>query len=421
MEQLVPAQLTSAGRAALEEDETQVATATRVSLCDRNKKLLHECKEGMLAVTTHHVWWWTPPQPGRNPDEAHAMKLPLQRILKAEAHSSLFRREPRIDLFFASDPSAPLLRFVFRDNKCAEVFERLQTSLARKNWEKPKQVVKRESGFNTQFAGVGGVMRRQQQEREQTANLTTEAFSDLKQLLDSASEIVKLADRFSSAISQNQAKAQAAAAAAAGGSSETVERKQEDDFFALLNDMGIANPATKRACGSRYHEELARELADFLAKHLKRHSATGAIALTDLYCLVNRARGTELISPNDLYQACILMKPLGLNFVLKTFESGVSVLQSISLNDDTVSSRFVELLRDQNDPFTARINAVSVASAFSLSLQLALEQLKTAEKLGYLCRDETAQGVDFYLNLFEHVQIYDEEAPPVPPPVPPSH
>jgi ESCRT-II complex subunit VPS36 len=51
--------------------------------------------------------------------------------------------------------------------------------------------------------------------------------------------------------------------------------------------------------GALYHEELAKQLADSLQKHLAKN---GMIALTDAYCLYNRARGTDLISPEDMYR-----------------------------------------------------------------------------------------------------------------------
>lgn len=41
--------------------------------------------------------------------------------------------------------------------------------------------------------------------------------------------------------------------------------------------------------GSIYHQELARELADFLSKFLDRQDTMKP--LTDLYCVFNRARG----------------------------------------------------------------------------------------------------------------------------------
>jgi hypothetical protein len=51
----------------------------------------------------------------------------------------------------------------------------------------------------------------------------------------------------------------------------------------------------RESAGSLYHIQLARQLGDWLQKPLERFG--GMIALTDLYCLFNRARGTELISP----------------------------------------------------------------------------------------------------------------------------
>ena len=37
----------------------------------------------------------------------------------------------------------------------------------------------------------------------------------------------------------------------------------------------------------------------------------GVLALVDLYCMYNRARGTDLISPDDLILACNTMTARG--------------------------------------------------------------------------------------------------------------
>lgn len=44
--------------------------------------------------------------------------------------------------------------------------------------------------------------------------------------------------------------------------------------------------------------ELSRELERFLIGVLDKFG--GVLALVDIYCMYNRARGTELISPEDL-------------------------------------------------------------------------------------------------------------------------
>jgi len=60
------------------------------------------------------------------------------------------------------------------------------------------------------------------------------------------------------------------------------------------------------------------------------------MALTDVYCRVNRARGLELLSPEDLIQACHMLEKLNLPIRLREFDSGVKVLQLQSHSDANV-------------------------------------------------------------------------------------
>ncbi len=55
----------------------------------------------------------------------------------------------------------------------------------------------------------------------------------------------------------------------------------------------------------------------------------GVLALVDLYCMYNRARGTDLISPEDLLIACEkLNTESNSKIILRTFNSGVKVVQN---------------------------------------------------------------------------------------------
>ena len=75
---------------------------------------------------------------------------------------------------------------------------------------------------------------------------------------------------------------------------------------------------TKQSAGSLYHQQLARELADFAAPHVAR--AGGMVALTDVYCLLNRARGAELVSPADLAKAAAELERLQLPVRLRKLQ-----------------------------------------------------------------------------------------------------
>lgn len=94
------------------------------------------------------------------------------------------------------------------------------------------------------------------------------------------------------------------------------------------------------------------------------------LALPDLYSLFNRARGTSLVSPDDLYRACVLFEELGVPVRLKKFESGVLVVQSVNYNDDTIGKQIADLIR-LDGPQTA----FEVARTKNISIALATEEL----------------------------------------------
>lgn len=120
------------------------------------------------------------------------------------------------------------------------------------------------------------------------------------------------------------------------------------------------------------------------------------MTVTDVYCLFNRARGTALVSPDDLVNACHLFEKLGLPMRLKTFDSGVLVVQAKSESDEVVCGEILKLLPDNK----SWVTALEVSSKLSMSLLLAKEHLLNAENTGKLCRDDTLEGLRFYRNLF---------------------
>lgn len=63
----------------------------------------------------------------------------------------------------------------------------------------------------------------------------------------------------------------------------------------------------------------------------------GMMALTDVFCRINRARSLELLSPEDILNACKIMESLSLPLKLFEFSSGVMVLQLTSLDTESVT------------------------------------------------------------------------------------
>ena len=235
--------------------------------------------------------------------------------------------------------------------------------------------------FSTHSAGIGGLIRRQERGQRKTKQLAEQAFSDLGALMSEASKMVSLIERYTEA-QKREAK-------------EDGDGKDAEQFDSLLQQIGIANPVTKSTAGNLYREELARELADFLAQPLE--AAGGMLALTDIYCMFNRARGTELISPDDLLNACTTLTSLGLPMHLRTFPSGVKVVQSASHSDANVAERVKAVMAEHGGE---SMTAAEFATTAKVSFSVARQQLVAAEGCGAVCRDESFEGLIFFPNLF---------------------
>lgn len=157
--------------------------------------------------------------------------------------------------------------------------------------------------------------------------------------------------------------------------------------------LGIDDPVVKDnfSSSSEYYDSLARQLTEFLLDALTESG--GMMSLADVYCRVNRARGMELLSPEDLLNACHRMQgPIK----LRTFPSGAMVLQTDSHNNEMITQEICDELKNRS----AGISTEELARFCNISLVLSMERLLTAERSGELCRDESVEGLRFYLNLF---------------------
>ncbi|KAI8911033.1 EAP30/Vps36 family-domain-containing protein [Gorgonomyces haynaldii] len=218
--------------------------------------------------------------------------------------------------------------------------------------------------------GVSGVMNSIAALNEKTGNDLQDAFADLDSLMDKALEMVKLAESLRSKVGDR-------------GELET-----------LFLELGISQPVTKEATGDLYHQELAKQLADFLGPLFEKLKMQ-MMSLTDIYCFYNRARGVSLVSPEDLHRATLEFEKLGLPYVLYEFESGLKAVQSKSLDKDEQTTKILNLMSQDSG-----LTAVSLAKKLQMSIALSQELLNMLEKNGLVCRDDSIEGLLYYPNLF---------------------
>lgn len=231
-------------------------------------------------------------------------------------------------------------------------------------------------------AGIVGIERSIQEKQRATDASINLAFQDLSKLMAKAKEMVAISRSISAKIKERQG---------------DITEDETIRFKSYLLSLGIDDPVTRDSYKSnnQYHMDLAKEIAKVLLDPIKE--VGGMMTLTDAYCRVNRARGFELLSPEDLLEACKLLEQLNLPIILRRFDSNVLVLQTSSYNDKTIVKETSEFLK-----LNKAVTSGDLAKKLGIPLSLALERLLTTEKFGFAVRDDSINGLIFYYNLFTH-------------------
>ncbi|KAL5220621.1 hypothetical protein ABZP36_025334 [Zizania latifolia] len=256
--------------------------------------------------------------------------------------------------------------------------------------------------------GVFAILRMEQEAWESAGQNLQDAFQDLNASFLSttkcsndliisackfskAKEMMELAEKMRQKLLTNSS---------AQSNSNDEELGSKQDMQDWLLSVGIVSPVTKETAGALYHQQLSRQLADYISIPLEQ--AGGMMALVDVYCLYNRARGTDLISPEDLLQACSLWEKFDVPVMLRKFDSGVKVIQTKTHSDDEVFAR-ISSLAQKADALKKGISPSDAAFTLGIAPGLAKEHLQNAESIGILCRDVSPDGLRFYINLFNEI------------------
>ncbi|CAG9856613.1 unnamed protein product [Phyllotreta striolata] len=376
--------------------ESTQAVENNVRLYDGDQKTSFE--GGELIITSHRILWARPGQIARG-QTCLALNLSLVVFFEEESPSAFsFSRSRKIVLHLTETndhSNGPQLTSIynfiklsFREGYTNNVVSILGNLLQTKPWE-PKVIEHTQSQVAQNKPhipaikprlGIVGIERSIQQKHKETDESISHAFQDLSKLMVMAKEMVNISRNISNKIKEKQG---------------SITEDETVRFKSYLLSLGIDDPVTRESYKSdnQYYESLARQICDFIHKHVQEMG--GMMALTDVFCWVNRARSLELLSPEDILNACKLMEGLNLPIKLYEFSSGVMVLQLSSLDSSSIAEATAEMVEEKES-----LAAEELSQALGISLTLAKERLLTAEKLGKCCRDDSIQGLRFYPNLF---------------------
>ena len=308
-------------------------------------------------------------------------------------------RTQRVHLFFGKGVDGKgkggIVEVKFGKSRDKERFKKsLGESLRRKEWvrvEKAWRILKEEEErkrrFDVSKVGIGGVIRGVDEESRKRGVVISQGFRDLDSLMGMARELVGIAGRFKEGMTGD-----------GEGDKEEGDGEERNAFVEMMNELGIESPVTKSMAGGNlrlYRLQLARQVGEFIIRPLEELG--GVMTLTEVYCAYNRGRAsTELVSPDDLVQACLLFEGLELGLKLVRLESGVQAVEFGGSRKEVVARRVEKIAREKGS-----VSAIDLMEVMkSMPIQRIMAILLDAEKRGFLCRDETENGLRFFPNLF---------------------
>lgn len=268
-----------------------------------------------------------------------------------------------------------------------------------------------ESQERARTVGLAGLQQRDLETRKNNEIVIGTAFEDLEALMASAKEVVALAERFSGAM--------AASSTTTGSTEASALVSRSATAMGLMTTKDVLG--TGSTSDSLYLSELSRNLAEFLTDDatgvLRREG--GIMTLVDLWAVFNRARGgVELVSPLDFHKAASLWEKLNLPVRLRSFRSGVLVVQGKDRTDEKTIAGLLAWLgtlhatsADEVSPWDVRrygrgVTPQEVAERFGWSVGVASEELQLAEERGVLCREEGVEGLRFWENWLTETGVW---------------
>lgn len=358
-----------------------------VRLYDGNNKTKCDC--GELTVTTHRIFWGIP---GAFSAGEICLALPIRLIHEVEEVFNKtfdFSRSRRIILHLLEPDSDRnegvqttsdynFIKVSFRDGLTSDMCSVIRECVRGRRWLMPVAPPTRP---NIKLrSGIMGIERSLEEKNRATDQSISNAFQDLSKLMSMAKNMVSLSKNISTKIRDKQGDI---------SEDETVR------FKMYLMSLGIDDPVTRDDHKSKndYYCSLARQICNVLV--LTITDIGGIMTLSDVYCRVNRSRGLELLSPEDLLHACSIMEDLDLPLRMHRFQSGVKVLQTNDLDGDSIIDSTMSVIKANGS-----VTSMELSQELSISVILAKERLLATENIGRTCRDESISGLRFYPNLF---------------------
>ncbi|ODV83961.1 hypothetical protein CANARDRAFT_70032 [[Candida] arabinofermentans NRRL YB-2248] len=277
--------------------------------------------------------------------------------------------------------------------------------------------------------GIHGLQAHSSMKSYETSLLLNNSLQDLENLMSKGKELIKLSQSYQKILMNSKQSTEKIDenVALLHNSKNSIKildniitKNEFSTSYSNVNKLtGLLNlkngyksdSKTRSGLPSLYIEELSRQICEFLIDENILDKNNGLITLYELYTLYNKARGVNLISPLELYDAVSIFEKLGLNLKLIEIPLTRSTNKPLSASDkdkiyivskkkissSSISTKLLTLLSNNS---TTGLSILQIQSKDDFNMNYLIIQtiINNLIAEGSICVDIRLQGEVYYIN-----------------------
>ena len=294
-------------------------------------------------------------------------------------------------------PKYGQIKFSDKSADMEKSYQFLQTGIKAKEYEmshKPKQTQQNNmggSGMPPNYMiqqpkatglGIDRIKNMMRGKLENQRQMIEGSFTDINSLKQNAEQMIMIATQIRTKIANN-----------------SNNKSENDEINSILSKIGFVDPITKEVAGSEYYVKLGEQINQFFMDYFAKNPKTKALTLIDAYCLYNRARTGNTISPKDMRQAIKQLtdgKVLH-DIIIKNFNNEMIVIQTPEFSGKNILVMIKKFMEEHK---THHIEMKDLSDILHIENVL-LEKTIIEDLLlsGLILIDESDLEVRYYLNI----------------------
>ena len=216
------------------------------------------------------------------------------------------------------------------------------------------------------------------------------SFNDIQSLRENAEAMISLAQQIRAKLSTSQA-------------NNSEKASQAAEINSVLSKIGFVDPVTKEVAGSDYYIKLAEQINLYFTDYFKKNPDIKVITLIDAYCIYNRARGGNTISPKDMTQAINNFHKVAGQIQIKNFNKEMIVLHTNEFSNENLINLITNYMNENKQDYIDLNSLSKIINVKNVLLETIL--IEDLLNNGLLLIDEFDLDVRYYLNKILNYNI----------------